>query len=171
VIRSLGDIQSESESVVYFGNSIIDTGARLTAAGIEVGRLLDILARSENLDMLIAVERQLSTAERQRDSLLGQMNQLNDMVAVPYLYIILQEHPDEIEPFVPISFGERLNDSFSRGIRGYGAFWGHVMVFLARVSLQLILLGGIAGVGFILVRNKMKSDMAIKNDGTGGEES
>ena len=168
VLRSLGEVQAESESLTYYGGGISDTGARLTAANVEVGRLLEILARSESLEMLIAVERQLSSAEHQRDSLMGRMNQLNDIVAAPYLFITLREHPGEIVPFGPLPFGERLSNSFTQGVRGYGAFWGHVMVLLARMSLQLIFLGSIAGIGFVLVRRKMKAHMAIKNNETGG---
>jgi len=169
-LRGLGNVHFESEHVVNMSDEVTDLQARLIANAQEIERLQDMLAASENLNVLIAVDARLSQTEWDRDWLLGRLNEINARTAFPYVNITLRSEVP-LPPDETLSFGQRVANAFTTSASGFASAAASFTVFLARVMLPLVVLAVIALIVWRIVRRVLKKSLPTERIETQKEET
>ncbi|MCL2223738.1 MAG: DUF4349 domain-containing protein [Defluviitaleaceae bacterium] len=162
VLRELGEVIFESENSRNHSAELLNIETRITVLSLEMERLSLMMAASDSLEVLIAVNDRLSSVSRDRDSLTGRKNLLLSQSESPVIHITLTEFPSDIEERVPLAFGERVSRSFTSSWEHTLRAGGNLLVILARISIPLVLLTGAAGVAWIIILAKRKRDSAAQ---------
>ena len=139
-LRRMGEVLWESENAQFLGAQIGSVVTRLVALNQEIDRLTVMMAASDSLDVLIAIDSRLSQLHMERNQLIGQQNVLLAQAASPVITIILLEIPEERPALEPQTFGARIGSRFSNSWRNTIAAGGNFLVFIARISVPLITL-------------------------------
>lgn len=173
-LRAMGDVLSESENAVFLGPMIMDTEARLAAISQEIDRLTVMMAASDNLQVLIAIESRLSQVTWERNGLVGRHNVLMAQAASPVINIWLVETPGDRPVPVPLGFGRRIADRFSNSWSSTLSAAAGFLVFLIRVSMPVLAFGGvIAAVAAVIytVRKRINREIEVPDNGQVGGKS
>ncbi|MDR2166394.1 MAG: DUF4349 domain-containing protein [Clostridiales bacterium] len=163
-LRSLGEVLSESENTMYLGGEIRDLQARLSANELEILRLTILMENAANLNVLMAIDTNLSRAQRERDNLMGRLNYLNSTAGQPHINIFLTEpgiSPLGIE-IEPLTFWQRMGASFTGSLTVILAGFGHFLVFLALAAVPLAILGVLALFAILLFRRLNRPKIQVK---------
>jgi len=158
-LRDMGEVRHETENAQFLGAQIIDLDARLVALTEEIERLAIMMAGSDNLDMLIAIDARLSQVVLERNSVIGTRNVLISHVASPVINITLTETTGERPTPTQPGFGNRVVDSFTGSLRTTGVVAGNLLVFVARTLIPFLIYGLIMLlIVWICVKIKRKRD-------------
>ena len=150
VLRSLGEVQSETENAHFLGAQIMDVEARLVAISQEIERLSTMMAVSDSLDVLITIDQRLSQVTQERNQLIGRRNLLQAQAANPVIFIQLFEIPEDWPAPVPTGFGSRVANSFTDSWRGTRNVVANMLVFFVRVSIPLLVLCIWVSIAFVI---------------------
>ncbi|MCL2378832.1 MAG: DUF4349 domain-containing protein [Defluviitaleaceae bacterium] len=141
VLRDMGEVHFETENAYFLGAQILDTDARITALTQEIERLSIMMAASDSLDVLIAIDARLSQVMLELNGVIGTRNVLISQAANPVIHINLSETMGERPEIVPPGFGFRVVNSFMGSLRTTGVVGGNLLVFFVRVFIPLIVFG------------------------------
>jgi hypothetical protein len=138
-LRGMGEVLEESENARYLGAQMRDHEVRVAAFSGEIERLAQMMARSDTLDVLIAIDNQLAWVMQSRNSHVGRLNALRHQAAAAVMNITLIEYFEAPEPQEDYEQGflARMGDSFlstAVGMRDGGAAFA---VWLARYGLAI----------------------------------
>jgi len=168
VLRGLGDVVNESQNALFLGAQIVEADALITALTQEMERLAAMLAASDSLDVLMAIDSRLSQVTLDRNSAIGTRNVLAAQAANPVINIILNEIPEGRPPVVPDRFGSRVSGTFMTSLRTTGEVLGHMLVFVARVSVPAVIYAALAFVaiyGCVKYKRKRSGVLALQTVG------
>lgn len=151
VLRGLGEVTHETEFAQELGAGIMRLDTRILVLSQEMERLTLMMAASDSLDVLIAVNDRLNAVSRERDTLIGQRNVLTAQAESPIIFITITEIP-EIPPVpVPVTFGERVSRSFLDSWDATRRVSANLLVFFVRISVPALVWLGIAGAAGLVV--------------------
>jgi len=165
VLRSMGEVVSETENTLYRGQEIRELQARIAGSNLEIQRLQMRMQAARNLDMLVMIDSSLSSAERERDRLQGRLNYLTNSVNQPAISISIWEGlPPELAPYEQ-SFWTRMGDSFMSSVTVIVAVFGHFVVFMTVAILPLGILGVMGLIAWRIVRrfSQPKVEISAEN--------
>ncbi|MDR0999298.1 MAG: DUF4349 domain-containing protein [Clostridiales bacterium] len=144
LLRGFGSVQSESETVSIAQADLTELYARLTKKEEEKSRLLDILAKVTDLDVMLIVEQRLSDVNNEYDNIYTNMRDIANNTVSPYIQINLREEATAVaRPDIP-TFGARVKNSFVSSANRMIQFGQNVLIGLANmiVPLGIIVMGG-----------------------------
>ncbi|MDR3238848.1 MAG: DUF4349 domain-containing protein [Clostridiales bacterium] len=156
MLRGLGKVTNEQENAENLTAQRQDTWARLTAKSEEYNRLLALLSKSGDIEILTKVEYQLSGVTNEHDNLTGQFNALRDESDYPYLVISLSAGASSADPLSKPGFASRVSESFIRSVNSLISFLENALVFAAAAFLPVLIAAAILGGGFLTVRRIKK---------------
>jgi len=165
-VDGLGNVISSSKSAENVTSSYTDYEAQLDSLKTQEKRLLELLAKAEDVDSLVALEERLSDVRYQIDSIERSLRDLDAQIA----YSTVSVELDEVEAYTPTAtvtrtFGQKLSDALSDGwnsfVRGMQGF----CVGIVSVLPTLVLLALIALAIVLIVRSsrKKRREKAQKN--------
>ena len=136
-----------------------DNKNRLTVLETKKERLLDLLKRTGELRDIIELENALSQTIYEIESITGQLNRLDGMIAYSTVQVYISEVAKEttVTP-IPKTLGERISATFNNTLEGVGTFFEGLLVFLIGYSPVFIILLVIALVIVIPVVISSKRD-------------
>ncbi|MCL2500186.1 MAG: DUF4349 domain-containing protein [Defluviitaleaceae bacterium] len=138
VLRDMGEVTTESENAWHMGGEWASLETRIRVLTQEIERLSIMMAASNTLHVLIAIDNQLSRVSWERDRLMGRRNQILAESESVVMYIWLSEETEYIRPEAP-GFGTRVTDSFLRSWNALLRNAGNFTVFMARVSIPFVI--------------------------------
>jgi len=138
VLRGMGEVHFETENAQFLGAQIMDLDARLAALTQEIERLSIMMAASDSLDVLIAIDVRLSQVTWERNNVIGTRNMLLAQVASPVINIWINEAMGERPEPARAGFGSRVVDSFMDSLSATGTVAGNFLVFIARVFIPFM---------------------------------
>jgi len=152
VLRDMGEVMSEREHVRHLGMELTQLDTRIAVLTQEMERLTLLMAASTTIDVLNAVDIQLTRVSHDRDWHVGRRNVLLNESQTVTMDIILTERWVPIERETP-TFGQRIRNSFMGSWNGMTRMGGNMVVLLARVGLPLaIWLAFASTVALVIVR-------------------
>ena len=140
-----GQAREEEITEAYY-----DTAGRLETQKIKLERLQELLSKAELMEDIITIESAISETEWQIDNLSGTLRHYDSKVEYATVNINLREvyKLSNVED-VPETFGERISNSFSRGLSDFADTMENLAVGFA-YSWMWWLLG--AAVVAVLIR-------------------
>ncbi|MCL2364957.1 MAG: DUF4349 domain-containing protein [Defluviitaleaceae bacterium] len=169
VLRDVGEVMYEQEHVRHLGMELMQLDTRITVLTQEMERLTLLMAASTTIDVLNAVDIQLTHVSRDRDWHLGRRNVLMNESQTVAMDITLTERwvPAEREH---LTFGRRIRNSFMGSWNGLTRMGGDLVVLLARVGLPLMIWLAIAGTITLVVVRVTKKRSAVPMKGVEAHE-
>lgn len=162
VLRDLGEVIYENEHSWYFGAEILDIETRIAVLSQEMERLSLMMAASDSLNVLIAVNDRLGVVSRNRAELTGRRNHIVAQTQQPIITITLVELPEDLPPRTPPTFRERVSRSFTNSLENTQIFFENLIVLAARISIPALIWANIIVVAVLIVKAKMKKRIAAR---------
>jgi flagellar basal body-associated protein FliL len=147
----------EDVSAQYF-----DTEARLQSLTLQEERLLAILAKAEELQYIIELERELATVRYEIENLTGTLRKYDNLVA----YSTLEIQVDEVEEITeveekPVTLWEKIVRTFQNSIKNVTKVAEGLLLFLIGAVPFLVLIGVILLALYGIVRLFIRKNQKI----------
>ena len=113
------NITDKSLSVEDVTLTYVDLESRKETYEIEQERLLALLEKAESIDDIITIESRLSEVRYKLESMASQLRTYDNLVDYSTVYIYISEVETYTEP-EPVSYGERVAQSFKNGLENVG---------------------------------------------------
>lgn len=172
---SIGSVTSSSRTAENVTSQYTDYEARLASLNLQEERLLDMLSQSGELEDLITLEARLSEVRYEIESIERNLRNLDQRLAYSTVTLNLQE----VEVYTPTvtvqrTFGEKLSDAFSSGIRSFVRGLQNFILNIVRNLLDLAVFAVVVVVIVLVIRRvirKIKTKrLAKKQPKTESEE-
>ena len=151
-LKTVGEIShvtSQDQNAENISERYYDTESRLETQKTKMERLQTLLSKAENMEDIIDLENAISETEYQIEQLTGSLRHYDSLVDFATIDVRLREvlRLTTVEE-APPTFGSRLGNAFTDGLRGFGDFLQDVAVYLAynwtwMVLLALIVLAAV----------------------------
>lgn len=132
-VRNFNENADDISEVYY------DTQSRLETAQIKLERLQTLLKQASSMEDIITIESAISEVEYTIESLSGTLKHYDAQVDYATVYIGLSEvYQLSGTVSAPLSFGEKLSDSFRDGFRSVGRFCEGLVMAVAYAWVYLL---------------------------------
>ena len=143
-LKTVGEIShvtSQSRDADNISEMYYDTESRLETQRTKMERLQTLLAKAENMEDIIDLENAISETEYQIEQLTGSLRHYDSLVDFATIDVRLREvlRLTTVEE-APPTFGSRLGNAFTGGLRGFGDFLQDVAIYLAYNWTWMVLL-------------------------------
>lgn len=161
--EGFGNVISTSRDAQNVTSAYTDYEARLSSLNTQQERLLDMLAKSEDVETLIALEQRLSDVRYEIESIERSLRNYDMQIKYSTVDLDLRE----VEIYTPTvsvrrTFGEKLSDSLSDGWHGFTRGLQDIILGLASALPALVILAVIVIVVIVLIRKGQKKRKARK---------
>lgn len=144
-----------NSSAQDISDSYYDTDSRLQSARAKLARLQELLAKAENMQDIITIESAISDTQWQIDNLSGTLRDYDSLVDYSTVRIDLREvYQLSDAAQAPLTFGQKLANSFTSGLRSVGSALEDFAMWLAYSWVWLLLLAAAAVVIVRIVRRR-----------------
>lgn len=159
--EGLGNVTNSGRTAENVTSQYTDYEAQLTSLNTQEERLLAMLAQSEDLDSLIALEARLSEVRYEIESIERSLRNLDQKISFSTVDLEIQE----VELYTPTvavqrSFGEKLSASFTKGWSRFGRQCQNFVIDLVGSLPTILLLVVLVGGGILVickVRKKIRA--------------
>lgn len=128
-----------------------DTQARLKTQRTKQDRLLELLAKADTMEGIIALENALSEVEYQIEYLSSTLNRYDSLVNYSTIELNLQEvRKVQEEVGEANSLGARMGAGFASSLEGLVQGFQNLLVFLSYHFFLLVILAAVAGTGIVV---------------------
>lgn len=122
----------KNESADNITESYYDTQSRLVTAQTKLERLQELLRRAESMEDIITIEGAISETEWTIENLTGTLRTYDSLVGYSTIYMTLHEvYELSGQGQAPVTFGDRLGESFLDGLKSIGRTAQNFAVWLA----------------------------------------
>lgn len=173
-IEEESNITNKNESTEDVTLSYADIEARKSSLRIEQERLNELLAQSDSLETIIALESRLTEVRYEIESYESRLRTMDDQVTYSTVNLNITEVKEyKPEPVEDPTFGQRLSDAFVDSLEGawdvIQDFVIGLIAFIPRLIVLLIILGVIGLILFgivkliIMIVKKVMASNYVKN--------
>lgn len=122
----------QNENADNITESYYDTQSRLVTAQTKLARLQELLSRAESMEDIITIESAISETEWTIENLSGTLRTYDSLVDYATVNISLSEvYELSGQGQAPVTFGERMGESFLSGLKSIGRTAQNFAVWLA----------------------------------------
>ena len=122
----------KNENADNITESYYDTQSRLVTAQTKLERLQELLRRAESMEDIITIESAISETEWTIENLTGTLRTYDSLVGYSTIYMSLSEVYELAgQGQAPVTFGDRLGESFLDGLKSIGRTAQNFAVWLA----------------------------------------
>ncbi len=158
------NIQTSQDDVTM---QYVDLESRLNNQKAQEARLVEILEMAVNVEEVLEVERELFRVRGEIESMTAQFRHLSDQINYSTIEVSLRE---EIIPTQTISpgafdkFGERLLESFNRGVNFVFRAISSLVIALVALVPAIILLGLVGYLIWVLTRRAIRKKKTAEEE-------
>lgn len=143
-LKTVGEIShvtSQDQNAENISERYYDTESRLETQRTKMERLQTLLSKAETMEDIIDLENAISETEYQIEQFTGSLRHYDSLVDFATIDVRLREvlRLTTVEE-APPTFGSRLGNAFTDGLRGFGDFLQGLAIFLAYNWIWLLLL-------------------------------
>jgi len=141
-----------------------DVKAHMEAYQAQEQTLLDLMAKAESIDDIIAVESRLSEVRYQIEALQASLNNWDRQVSYSTVNITVQE----VEDYTPtetvsVTYREKLLRAMRRGIDSIGEFFSDLLLFLVEALPAIIIIAAAVFAVIKIIKTVKKKKAAKRN--------
>ena len=154
-VTGLSNVTSSTESADAITLSYIATQSRITALETEQTRLLELLAKAENMDTLLKIESRLTDVRTELEQVTSQLRLYDNMVNYATVYLELTEVKEYTVVTEPETVWERIAEGFMQSLKDLGDFFTELFVTVI-VGLPYLVVIAILVVALVLTLRARK---------------
>ena len=152
-VGELCHVTYSTSSAEDISESYYDTKARLDTAQIKLARLQELLKDADNMADIITIESAISDTEYQIDYLSGTLRSYDSLVDYATVCLNLNEvYRLSNTEDAPKSFGEKISNAFSEGVKDAGELLEDIAIWLAYNWLAVIIWLVLLAAAVLIVR-------------------
>jgi hypothetical protein len=161
-VSEVSNITSANETTENITLSYIATQSRITALETEQTRLLELLAKAENMSDLLQIEARLTQVRTELEEVTSQLRLYNNLVDYGTIYLKLTEVKEYTVTEEPSSVWERMGSGFLESLKNLGNFFTELFVFIVVALPYLIPLGAVVVAAILFIGHKRKKRSSKK---------
>ena len=160
-VKGVSNVVTYNESTENVTLQYVSTESRMKALEVEQERLLELLAKAENMADLLEIEARLTDVRYELENVTSQLRVLSNQVdyATIHLYISQVRVYTETEPQ---TVWQRIGSGFRENLHDIGEDLTDFFVWVVTYSPQLILWAVIIGCAAVLLKKKIAQKKAKK---------
>ena len=154
-VGEISNITSTTEDVDDVTLQYVATESRITALTTEQTRLLELLAKAENMEDLLLIESRLTDVRTELEEYTSQLRLYDNLVN----YATIRLHISEVTEYTPTqekTFWQRIGSGFMDNLKNLGTGLSNFIVFLLSSSPYLVLIAVIILLILIAVKTALK---------------
>lgn len=156
-VSGVSNVTSSSETADDITLTYIATESRVKALQTEHDRLLELLAKAENMTDLLEIESRLTKVRTELEQIASQLKLYDNMVNYGTVTLNLNEVREYTVVEEPETVWERIGAGFMESLEGVGIFFRELFVFVI-VALPYLVLIGIAVTLLVIIIKKRKKN-------------
>lgn len=161
-VSGIANVISKEKNLEDVTLNYVATESRVQALETEQTRLLELLAKADNMTDLLEIESRLTDVRYELENYASQLKLYDNQIDYATIHLDISE-VQEYTPVEEPTMWERIRDGFGSSLKALGKSLQNLLVWLI-VSLPfLVLYGGIAAVVIVLIR-KTQKNRKIKKD-------
>lgn len=161
-VSGIANVISKEKNLEDVTLNYVATESRVQALETEQTRLLELLAKADNMTDLLEIESRLTDVRYELENYASQLKLYDNQIDYATIHLDISE-VQEYTPVEEPTMWERIRDGFASSLKALGKSLQNLLVWLI-VSLPfLVLYGGIAAVVIVLIR-KTQKNRKIKKD-------
>lgn len=156
IVEENANVTSASETAENITLTYVAVESRVKALETEQTRLLELLAKAENMTEILQIEERLTEVRTELEEVTSQLRVYDNQVAYSTIYLTLWEVKEYTEE-APEGFWGRVGDGLTQSIESIGNGVTELLIWLIVASPYLAILAlVIGGVVFVYKRRKKK---------------
>lgn len=155
-VSEVSNVTTANETTENIILSYIATQSRITALETEQTRLLELLAKAENMSDLLQIESRLTQVRTELEEVTSQLRLYDNLVDYGTIHLKLTEVKEYTVTEEPSSVWERMGNGFLESLKNLGTFFTELFVFIVVALPYLIPLGAIIVAAVLLIRHTRK---------------
>ena len=149
-VTGLANITSSNETADDITLTYVATQSRVSALQTEHDRLLELLAKAENMSDLLQIEKRLTEVRADLEEVTSKLKLYDNMVAYGTVYLTLSEVKEYTDVTEPETVWQRIGKGFMSSLKGLGNFFTELFVFVV-VGLPYFVVLGVVITAVVLV--------------------
>lgn len=143
-VNASANVTSSSESAKDVTLDYVDTEAKITALETEQARLLELLAKAENLNAILTIEERLSDVTYELERYASRLRELSNLVDYATVYLTIHE----VEVLTPVeepTVWQRISTGFNETLTDLSGKLTDLFVWVIVESPNILIFGGLIG--------------------------
>ncbi|NLE26037.1 MAG: DUF4349 domain-containing protein [Clostridiaceae bacterium] len=176
VLKSMGSIGTVLESAskgTDITDQYYDAKTRIRTLKVQEETLLDILAKSTNLEDVINLERRIAEVRYEIESLENTINNYDRLVSFSRINVYIQEVDDKTETKPePETLGQRISGTFAESIDNFKTGFENFLIWFVYSWINIIIFLIIVGIAILIFKKSKRrsAKKAAKKEETVNEE-
>ena len=162
-IQGVGTVTSISQNASDITESYVDIESRLETAKTKLARLQELLSQAQNMSDIITIENEIADVQWEIDDLSGALKSYDSQVEYSTVTLNLHEVYRITDGDSPLTFGERIQSAFSKGLKTFTSSMEDLLVFLAANWLWILLVAVVIAAVIIILVKFSKKDKTPKD--------
>lgn len=156
-VAGVSNVTSSNETADDITLTYIATESRVKALQTEHDRLLELLAKAENMSDLLEIESRLTKVRAELEQIASQLKLYDNMVNYGTVTLNLNEVREYTVVEEPETVWERIGEGFMKSLKGVGIFFRELFVFVI-VGLPYLVLIALGVVPIVIIVKKRKKN-------------
>lgn len=160
-VQGVSNVVSYNESQDDVTLTYVDTESRMNALKVEEERLLELLAKAENMSDLLEIEARLTDVRYELESTTSQLRVLENQVS----YATVELNIDQVKVYTEVeeqTVWQRIGSGFQKNLRGIGDDLVDFFVWVVTYSPQLLFWALVIAGAVFLLRRKLRNSRKQK---------
>ena len=160
-VQGVSNVVSYNESQDDVTLTYVDTESRMNALKVEEERLLELLAKAENMSDLLEIEARLTDVRYELESTTSQLRVLENQVS----YATVELNIDQVKVYTEVeeqTVWQRIGSGFQKNLRGIGDDLVDFFVWVVTYSPQLLFWVLVIAGAVFLLRRKLRNSRKQK---------
>ena len=129
-VTGLANITSSNETADDITLTYVATQSRVSALQTEHDRLLELLAKAENMSDLLQIEQRLTQVRAELEEVASRLKLYDNMVDYGTVYLTLSEVKEYTDTTEPETVWQRIGKGFKQSLADLGKFFTELFVFV-----------------------------------------
>ena len=158
-VKGVSNVVSYNESTENVTLQYVSTESRMKALEVEQERLLELLAKAENMSDLLEIEARLTDVRYELESVTSQLRVYDNLVD----YATINLNIEEVQEYTPVAeetLWQRISGGFMDSLEGVGNFFVELFAFLIISLPYLALIAAVIALIVFLCKRSAKKRRA-----------
>ena len=149
-VNSLSNVVSNEKNLEDITLTYVSTESRLKALQTEEARLLELMAKAEDMSDLLTIEERLTEVRYQLENAASALRLYDNQVNFATIHLSIEE-VQEFTPVAEKTVWERIRDGFTANLKNLGKGLVNLFVWILVSSPYLVTLAVVAGIAILVV--------------------